>query len=330
MSTVTQTRARAGIKAVVVPRWRSREGRRAIAFYLFLTPWILGLIFLWVVPLVVGIGMSMTNYDGLNLSSIKFVGFANYTEALSDPDTGWAFSRTLLWNLINLPLWLICSFGLALLLNQSIRARGFFRTLFYLPSILPSVAVVWAWRVILDPNYGLLNGVLSILQPGTALRWFGNSLALQSLSAISVWTGLGAGMVIFLAGLQNIPAELEEAARIDGANRLNVLRYITIPLMTPIIFFQVILGLISGLQAFLIPMLIYGRGGMGSNAAEPIPRNVTLYMVHTYRQIFINQRFGYGAALLWLMFVLILGLTLVVFVSSRYWVYSDSEPSGGK
>ncbi len=330
MATVTQMQRRAMARAEGIFRLRSRDSRRALAFYLFLTPWVLGFIFLWLVPLVVGIGMSLTNYDGLNLNSIKFVGLANYTEALSDPDVGWAFARTLVWNGINLPLWLVCSFGLALLMNQSIRARGFFRTLFYLPSIVPPVAVVWIWRVILDTNNGLLNGILSVFVPGTAVRWFGNSLAVQSLSAIAVWTGLGSGMVIFLAALQNIPAELEEAALIDGASRLGVLQHITIPLMTPIIFFQLILGLISGLQAFVIPMLIYGRGKMTADASTPIPRNVMLYMVQTYREIFIDQRFGYGAALLWLMFVVILGLTFVVFLTSRFWVFTGDEAEEGK
>jgi multiple sugar transport system permease protein len=131
-------------------------------------------------------------------------------------------------------------------------------------------------------------------------------------------------MVIFLAGLQNIPTELEEAARIDGANAWGVFQNITLPLMSPIILFQVILGLIGAFQAFAVPILMYGQGGMGVT----VTRSVRLYMIHTYQEIFVNQRFGYGAALLWLLFIFILVVTVVVFKTSRFWVYEEPNLAG--
>jgi len=356
-------------------RFQSRSSQRALAFYLFLAPWLAGLVFLWLIPLTVGLLMSTTNYDGLNLSNVKFLGLQNYQEALSDPDTLAGFGRTVIWVFINLPLWLCGSFGLALLLNQSIRARGVFRTLFYLPSILPPVAIAWIWKIFLDGNYGTLNGILGFVQPGIATQWLGNALALPSIlppvaialiwkifldgnygtlngilgfvqpgiatqwlgnalalpsiSAIATWTSVGAGSVIFLAGLQSIPVDLEEAARIDGASRFGVMRYVTIPLMTPIIFFQLILGLISGLQAFIFPMLIYGGGVGGGINAKTIPQSINLYMINAFKQVFTYQRFGYGTALIWMLFVIVLGVTFVLFMTSRYWVYSETDTPGG-
>jgi len=300
-----------------------RKRRRMIAFYLFIAPWLLGFVLLWIIPLVVGFLMSLTNYDGLNLDRLTFVGLNNYVRAFQDVDVRFAFARTLGWNLFNVPLWLIASFGLALLMNRSIRARGFWRTLVYLPSVIPPVGVAWIWKIILERNYGLLNGFISLFIPGSATLWLGAENALVSLSVISCWTGLGFGMVIFLAGLQNIPPELDEAARIDGAGAWGVFRHITVPLMSPIILFQLILGLINGFQAFAVPILMFGQGSMSAT----VPRSVYLYMVHTYQETFVSQRYGYGAALLWLLFIVILGITLVVFRTSRYWVYEETSPA---
>lgn len=310
---------RTGTRRGAIGRWR----RRTISFYLFLAPWLVGLVALGVVPLLIGLLTSFTNYDGLNLATVKFVGLRNYTRALNDPDVLYSLGRTGLWTALNVPIWLVACFGLAFLLSRMRHGQGVFRTLFYLPSVVPLVATVWIWRIFLDANYGLLNGVASIFRPGTAVQWFAD-YGLQSLTAISLWTGLGAGMVIFLAGLQGIPVELEEAARIDGANIWQVMQFITVPLMTPVIFFQLILALIGASQQLVLPMLISNAGSGASN------RSVYLFMVHTYQQIFTFQRFGYGTALLWLFFVLVMVLTLVVFRTARHWVYYESELEGGQ
>jgi len=296
-----------------------------VAFYLFIAPWLVCFVVLGIIPLVVGLLTSMTNYDGMNIDSLKFLWLKNYADAFKDQDMLFSFGRSALWSALNTPMWIVASFVLALILNQAVKGRDFFRTLYYLPSIVPVVATARIWALFYDTNNGLLNGVISLFRPGTAIQWF-NDYGLFSLTTISVWGGLGGGMVIFLAGLQGIPVELEEAALIDGANKLRVFRHITIPLMTPVIFFQLIMALISSLQAFALPMLIYGGGQMGGTP----PRSVYLYVVHTYRHIFAFQRFGYGTALLWLLFVVILGLTLLVFRSARYWVHYEEGGEGGQ
>jgi multiple sugar transport system permease protein len=295
-----------------------------MAFYLFVAPWLIGFVLLGVLPLVLGFLTSLTNYDGLNLAGVKFVGLRNYARVFADPDVLFSLQRTLIWSALNIPIWMALSFALALILNRHTRGQGIFRTLFYLPSVIPVVATIWIWKIFLDANYGLLNAIISLFRPGTATPWL-SGYALPSLTTISVWMGLGSGMVIFLAGLQGIPGELEEAARIDGASALQVLRYVTIPLMTPVIFFQLVLALINSLQTFVAPLLL---SNISASEVSIPPRAIYLYMIHTYRQIFVYQRFGYGTALLWLLFVVILALTLLVFRTARYWVYYEVEPEG--
>jgi multiple sugar transport system permease protein len=305
-------------------RPRSRRVSRNIAFYAMISPWLIGFLLLGVIPLVVGLLASFTNYDGLNVGDFKWVGSRNYSRVFQDSEAIYAFGRTLLWSALNVPIWLILSFSLALILNQGIWARGFFRTLFYLPSIIPAVGAVWAWRLLLDPNNGVVNAIISIFRPGTAIQWT-TDYALQSLTMIAVWQGAGVGMVIFLAGLQGIPRELEEAAFLDGASTLQSFRHITIPLMTPVIFFQLVLAIIGSLQQFALPMLLAG-GRMGSVP----PRAAYFFVVHVMRQIFTFSRFGYGLALLWLLFIVVVVLTIVVFGSSRFWVHYEVDVAGGK
>ena len=305
---------------------RSRKWRRTISFYAFITPWLLGFVLLWIVPLGLGFLTSLTNYDGLNLPTVKFLGLTNYTRALTaDPDTRFSFGQTLKWTALNLPAWIILSFILALILNQNVRGKEFFRTAFYLPSVVPTVALIWIWRIILDRNVGLVNALISLIRPGTALPWL-TTYALQGVTVIAVWTGLWWGMVVFLAGLQGIPIHLVEAARIDGANRLQVFRHITIPLMTPVIFFVLVNGLIGSFQQFVVPQLLAVIGSSSAGGFTKVPaRSVYLSMVHVNRQIFSFQRFGYGMALLWLLFVVVTLLTIIVFKTARFWVYTEAK-----
>jgi len=268
--------------------------------------------------------ISLTNYDGINLPTVRFLGLQNYTRAFSDQYVGFSIGRTLIWAAFNLPIWLSLSFLLALILNQDVKGRDFFRTLYYLPSVVPAVAVVTIFKIMLDKNNGLLNGVISLYQPGTAIGWL-TTYALQGMTAVAVWSGLGTGMVIFLAGLQNIPDELVEASKIDGANTWQIFRYITLPLMTPIIFFQLIIGLIGSFQQLVYPLLLATSTSTGSRISVP-PRSIYLYMIHTYQQIFANQRYGYGTALLWLLTIGVTALTLAVFWSQKFWVYSGDTP----
>lgn len=301
-----------------------RARRRTIAFYIFIAPWLIGFVLLSVAPLCIGFLTSLTDYDGFDPADADFIGFDNYVRAFNDKNAGHALRQTVLWAGLNLPLWLTVTFGMALALNQkAVKGKGFFRTLFYLPSIVPMVAAVWIWRIILDNNFGLFNAIVGFFFPGTAIPFL-SRYAFYSLSVIGLWTGLGSGTIILLAGLQNVPEELKEAARIDGATALQLFRHVTLPLMTPILFYQTVGGLISAFQQLVLPMLL-----TPSESAWNPPRSSYLYMIHAYRQLFSFQRYGYATALLWLLFILILGLTLLVFRTARYWVFYEVEVEGG-
>jgi multiple sugar transport system permease protein len=301
----------------------TRSQRKTATFYLFVSPWILGFLLLIVLPIIVAVLISFTNYDGLSLNTIRWVGLSNYERALTNKDVDFKFSfvRTILWGLFNLPTWLGISFGMALILNQDLKGRGLFRTIYYIPSIVPLVAAMTAWKVLLDKNVGWLNGLISLFIPGTAIGWLSEH-ALTGMTIVAVWTGLGTAMVIFLAGLQNIPEEYIEAAKIDGANSFQIFRFITLPLVTPVLFLQLIMGLIGVFQQLNLPLVLTQVGL--SRGAVP-PRQIYLYMYHVYRQMFISNRWGYGIALILMMFVLVTILTVIVFWTEKYWVFSDTQ-----
>ncbi len=312
------------------PKASARARRETLSFYAFISPWLVGFVLLSVIPLLFGLFISFTNYDGLNLFHLKLVGAANYLRAFRDANVLFATKRTLVYAAVAVPLNLVISFCIALALTQRLRARGIFRTIFYLPTFIPIVAVTWIWKLMLDKNVGLVNGILSMLKPGLALNWLFDYSTL-SLIMMTLWVGLGGAMIIFLAGLQGIPRELEEAALIDGANLFQMFRHVTLPLMTPVIFYQLIITMINAFQIIQEPILLAAPvTGGGATLTTIPPRPNYLYMVHTYGQIFTNQRFGYGTALLWLLFISILVLTLVIFRTSRYWVYYENPVEGEK
>ncbi len=297
----------------------SRSKRRSRTFFLLISPWLIGFVVLTVFPLAFGLWISLTNYDGLNLSHVGFVGLRNYANALQDPNVQHSFSRTLIWTLLNLPCWLILSLLLAVVANQKVKGIGIFRTLFYLPSIIPAVGLAWTWKIILEKNYGLLNAILSAIKSGTAIGWLTDQ-AMYGVTVMAVWSGLGAGMIIFLAGLQGIPDELIDAAKVDGANRFQVFWNVVLPMLTPVIFFQLVLGLVSAFQQLQIPWVAT------TNAAILVPpRSIYLYMINVYQQIFGVGRFGYGMAILWLLIVIIFLLTFLVFRTQNLWVYAEAE-----
>ena len=305
------------------PRFRGRAWRETVSFYAFVSPWLIGFLLLGLVPLALGFLTSLTNYDGFNLDHLKVKGLDNYLRAFRDGDVRYSLGRTLFFTALNVPLGVALALALALLLDQAIPARGLFRTLFYLPNIVPIVAAVWVWRIFVDQNFGLLNAVVGLVRPNTAIRWLVD-YPTYVLLALTLWMGAGGGIVILLAGLQGIPAELKEAARIDGANAWQGFRAVTLPLLTPVIFFQLILSTIGSLQTLVPPMLL-----AGSALGTMPPRANYLYNVHVYQQVFADLRFGYGTALLWLLFLVIVVLSALVFRSARYWVYYEVEPGGG-
>ena len=304
----------------------NRNRQRTEQFYLFASPWILGFVLLGIFPLIVGLLVSFSNYDGLNIDVVKLVGIRNYARIFTDPDVPFSAGRTLLWLVVNLPTWMVLSFLLAIILNQDIKGRGLFRTLYYIPSVIPGVASIAAWGVLLDKNYGLLNAFLSIFRPGTAIGWM-SDYALVGMALIAIWGGLGSGMLIFLAGLQDIPDELVEAAKIDGANSFQVFWHITLPLMTPILFFQLVMGVIGAFQQLNLPLLV---SRLATNTTSTPPRQVYLYMIHVWQQISTNQRYYYGNALMWVLFVVVIIVTVLIFWSSKFWVFQADTQAGEK
>jgi multiple sugar transport system permease protein len=301
---------------------------RASWFYVFIAPWLLGFLAFTVIPVAVGMLMSLTNFTGTNFETIKFVGLANYSEAFgeffTDGKAWYSLSRTILFASITIPINILLSLLIAILLTRNIRGKGFFRTLFYIPSVIPVVAAVWIWKSLMDNNYGVVNAILNEIIPGAYIRWM-TEYPFHVLVMWSVWAGVGGAIIIFMAGIQGVPAELEEAARIDGANNFHMFRLITVPLLTPVIFYQFIVGIIGSLQILTQPLLLAPKGTQSGLATMP-PRENYMFLIHIYQESFTRQRYGYGSALLWILFFFILVLTIVMTYTSKYWVYYEVNP----
>jgi ABC-type sugar transport system permease subunit len=307
-----------------ISRFRGRTWRETTSFYLFVGPWIVGFVVLGLFPLILGFATSFTNYNGFNLNHVVFVGLVNYANSFMSADVAHALGRTLIFTFMSVPLGIIVGVGLAVMLNQAIPARGAFRTLFYLPTVIPIVATVWIWELFLDANYGLVNAVISAIAPNILIKWLVD-YPTYVLIALSLWASVGSGMVIFLAGLQGVPNELKEAARIDGAGTRQVFQSVTLPLLTPVIFFELIMGIIGSLQVLVAPLLLAGA----TLSSIPPPDNY-FYLVEVYEQVFAHQNFGYGTALLWLLFLVIVAFSALVFRSARYWVYYEVDQEGAR
>lgn len=249
------------------------------------------------------------------VSPATWVGLKNFRELLSDPLVWQALRVTTLYAFTSIPLTIALGLFLAMLMNTKIRGVRLYRTAFYLPSVLSGVAVALLWRWLFSPEFGLIN--LFLAQFGIqGPSWLGDeNWALPSLVGMSLWS-VGAGTIIYLAGLQGIPTDLYEAGEVDGATGWSRFRYITLPMMTPVLFFQLVTGIILALQVFT-QSFIMTRGG---------PNNSTLFMLlYMYRNAFEYLRMGFASALAWLLFAYILVLTVLVFRSSAVWVYYEGE-----
>lgn len=289
--------------------------REAISFYLFITPWAVGFMVFVAAPILASLGLSLTSYD--IILQPRYVGLANYRELWRDPLFFTALYNTVYLVFYAVPLSMVVSFAIALILNQRVRGISFYRTTFFLPSIVPMVASGMLWLYLLQPQWGVLNGLLTAVglpAPG----WLASEVWSKPALILVMGWGSGATVLIYLAGLQDVPQELHEAARIDGANAWERLRDITIPLMTPTIFFTLVMNVIHIFQVFSVVYVV--TDGMGG------PLNSTLvYLLYLYRQAFVFLRMGYASAMAWVLFVIILGLTLVQFRTAPLWVYYEVE-----
>jgi multiple sugar transport system permease protein len=286
--------------------------RNMINGLLFISPWIIGMLVFTVYPVVASVYYSFTTYD--IVSPAKFIGLENF-RVLFFEDAAFlrAIKNTAFYALLAIPLGLFISTSVAMLLNMKVRGLAFFRTVFYLPSIVPDIASALLWATIFNTQFGLLNQFFkSVGLP--AAGWLTDPLLTKpSLILISLW-GFGGSMVIFLAALQDIPVHLYEAAEIDGASPWQKNLFVTLPMITPTIFFNLIMGIIGATQYFTTAYVMLGAGPLDSTR---------FYMFHLYTNAFRYFKMGYASAMALLLFTFVLLVTLVLFKTSGRWVYYE-------
>jgi multiple sugar transport system permease protein len=305
-------------------RKRTVTAQRQRAFYMFASPWIAGFVLLTAVPMAYALWLSLTNFDGLS-PKWHFIGLANYTELLTDPVTWDSLGRTGLFALTSVPLSIAAGLALAVLVNRPLKARGLFRALLYLPAVIPPVGAGLAFKQLFDKNSGAANGVLDLLHI-TAVGWLADPYARYVLLMTVLW-GAGNIMIISLAGLQDVPRELHEAARIDGASAWRSFRSITVPLLSPVLLFQLVTGVIASVQT-VMPLLLAANAA--PQGVTSIPQSNYLYMMNVFAQYFAYGRFGYASALLWVLFVLILVATALIFKATSGVVFYNVDPEAQK
>jgi multiple sugar transport system permease protein len=282
--------------------------------YLFILPWAVGFLIFVAAAMIASLGLSLLDTD--IISYTRFAGLNNYRELFRDP----LFKKSLLvtsyYTFVSVPLNTVLALFIALALNENLRGQGIWRMIYYLPAVLSGVAVLRLWGWMFHPDLGLINAALEVVGIHPGPRWlYSETWAMPAIILMSLW-GAGSSMLIFLGGLQQIPKELYEAAMIDGAGRVQRFCHVTIPMLTPTIFFSLVIGLIGSYQVFNVSYVLT-QGG---------PNNATLtYVLYLYRKAFIQLRFGYASALAWVLFVIIMVFTALTFRTSRWWVYYEGE-----
>ncbi|MBN1541245.1 sugar ABC transporter permease [candidate division KSB1 bacterium] len=288
--------------------------------YLYISPWFIGFIVFALGPILLSVFMSFTRWS--LLSTPQWIGLDNYSEILlHDPLVGKSLWNTAYYVLFSVPLGIVLSLALALLLNQKLRGMSIFRTLFFLPSVTNLVAVSILWMWVFNPEFGLLNRVLALVGVAGPLWLQSETWSKPALILMSLW-GVGGGMIIMLAALQGIPAELYEAADLDGARKWRKFLHITVPMISPALFFNLIMNMIGSFQVFTQAFVMTASSGQGSEGA---PNNSTLFFVlYLYKKAFQQFKMGYASALAWILFLIILIFTLIQFRLSRKWVYYEA------
>ena len=296
---------------------RNRKNDESRLGWLMASPWIIGFVIFTAGPMIASLWLAGTSWD--LLTPPQWVGLANFqTMVWEDELPLHAMRITVLYAVMALPLHLFFGVSLAMLLNTKIRGLAILRTIYYLPAILAGVAVALLWRWIFSPDFGLLNLALSQIGIQGPAWLSDRTWVMPSFVLMSLW-GVGGSMVIYLAGLQGIPTDLYEAADMDGANWFRRIINITLPMLSPVIFFQLIMGIIHAMQIFTQAFIMTNGG----------PANASLfYMLYLYRQAFQYFNMGYASALAWVLFVCILLLTLLIFRTASSWVYYEAETRG--
>lgn len=287
--------------------------KEALWCYVFIAPAVLGLLLFSVGPMIASLLLSFTSYD--LLSPPEWIGGQNYVDLVADPLFRKSLGITLTYGVISVPATMVFALLLAILLNSKIPALALFRSAYYLPSVISGVAVAMVWRWMFNGEYGLINiglGKLGIDGPAwlTDETW-----ALRALIFMSLWS-FGGTMLIYLAGLQGVPKELYEAAQVDGASRVRQHLHITVPMLSSVTLFNLIMGIIASLQVFAEPFVLTGGG----------PNNSTLLLpLYLYQNAFTYLKMGYASAIAWVAFAIIMLLTLLVFRSMPMWVHTEGD-----
>ena len=291
----------------------SRSARRAIEGWAFVSPGVLGLLIFTLGPMIASAYFSLTKYDLINPP--EWTGFGNYVKLFSrDKLFGVSLYNTAYYTLFAVLFQTLVALIQALILNIKVKGVNIYRTLFYLPSVTPTIATVILWTFILNKNYGLINSALWLVGLPPVDWLYDPKIVKLSLVLMTLW-GVGARMVVFLAALQQVPEELYESAALDGASWLRKTIHITLPMISPVIFFNVIVGIISSFQVFTAAF-IATQGG---------PVNSTLfYILYLYRHAFESLHMGYASALAWVLFIVIMFFTAIQFLLSKYWVYYEA------
>lgn len=285
-----------------------------LAAMLFISPWIIGFAWFQLYPIAASFYYSFTSYN--MMQPPRFVGMENYTRLFTeDALFRKSLANTAIYTLFSVPLGLIVAFIFALLLNREIPGRALFRAIFYFPAVIPSVATAILWIMLLNTQGGLVNNALKSVGISPKPWLTSPDWTMPSLILLSVW-GVGPSVVIFLAGLQGVSRELYEAARLDGAGPFRLIRDVTIPMMSPVILFNLVTGIIYALQVFAQPFILFGsRSG---NPGGPL-NSVLMYSVQLYTVAFRQFQMGYAAAMAWVLFVMIFSLSLLTMrLSARY------------
>jgi len=307
------------------PRLTKAELREARWGYGFIGLWLIGFIIFYFLPMLASLGFSFLDFDLLNPGEATFVGFTHWRRLLFEDPRVWQSLRvTFIFAAISLPIGMVSALFLAVLLNSAdLLGRNVFRTLFYAPTMVPVVAGVLIWSGVLNPTTGWINLIIESVTGYDAagpngIRWLDDPRIIYlAYTMIGFW-GVGNAILYNLAALQGVPSELYEAAKIDGASWWRRLTSITLPMISPVIFYNLILSVIGLMQYFQIPYVLNGGSGY--------PEGTTyFYLIHFYRQTFQFLNMGYGSAIAWLLFLIALSITAGLFATARYWVYYAGE-----
>lgn len=294
-----------------IPVKKAKRQTHHVHGWLFASPWVIGLLLFFAFPLLASIYFSFTTYSIINPG--EFVGLQNYRDLMNDSLFWTAIYNTVYFTVFFVPLSIICGVSLALFLNMKVKGMAIYRTIFFLPTLVPHVAMAVLWVWLLNPQFGLVNGMLAAVGiDGPA--WLGSETwSKPSLILMSLW-GIGQAVVIYLAGLHDISQDYYDAAEVDGANGLQKIRYITLPLLTPVIFFNLVMGVIGAFQQFTLPYtMTKGQGTPGNS--------LVFYVMYIYDNGFKFFKMGYASAMAWILFVVIMALTTLIFVTSKRWVH---------